>query len=80
MPSTYFLTDDMEFAWIVFGFDNVIKAVLLDVFETYKITISNIDYSGNFLIKTLIFSFKPTLAVFFWKVVIGLFSEWKGKK
>lgn len=75
--SSYYLTDYSEMSWIMFSFDNVFRAVLLDCFETYHLSVSNIIYSSSFLVESLVFLFKTSLTVFFWKIFFGLFKNWK---
>jgi len=75
--SSYYETGYSEMSWIIFSFDNVFRAVLLDCFETYHLSVSNIVYSNSFLIESLVFLFKTSLTVFFWKIFFGLFKNWK---
>jgi len=75
--SSYYVTDYFEMSWIMFGFDNVFRAVLLDCFETYHLSVSNIIYSSSFFVESLVFFFKTSLTVFFWKIFFGLFKNWK---
>ena len=77
MSSRYYVTDYSEMAWIMFSFNNVFRAVFLDCFETYHLSVSNIEYSNNFFIESLVFLFKTSLTVFFWKIIFGLFKNWK---
>ena len=77
IASSYYVTDYSEMSWIIFSFDNVFRAVFLDCFETYHLSVSNIIYSSSFFVASLVFLFKTSLTVFFWKIIFGLFKNWK---
>jgi hypothetical protein len=63
-------------SWMTFMLDQTARAILLDVFETYKIKVSNIDYRSPD-IATLILLYKAMLAIFFWKFILNFFLGWK---
>jgi hypothetical protein len=62
--------------WILFSIDQVVRAILFDFLETYKIHISSLDYKPIFLLGTIIFIFKTVLALTFWEFVLRFFRLW----
>jgi hypothetical protein len=63
-------------AWLAFALDQVARAIMLDLFETYKIRVAALDYTPHFLISTVVFAFKTTLAVVFWRFIFLFFELW----
>jgi len=64
-------------AWITFALDQSSRAILLDLFETYQIHLSNINYIQNFWLSSFILLFKTILTFTFWKFIFNLTSSWK---
>jgi hypothetical protein len=77
IASSYYVSEHYEMSWIMFSFDNVFRAVFLDCFETYHLSVSNIIYSSSFFVESLVFLFKTSLTIFFWRIIFGLFRNWK---
>ncbi len=53
-----------EFSWLVFAFDNLVRAAFFDFLETFNIHISNIS-SSNIFILCFVFFFKSLASVCF---------------
>ena len=66
----------VNFEWMVFAFDNLIRAVFFDFLETFHITFSGID-SQNKWILTFILFFKVSLTYIFWKSLFNLYRATK---
>lgn len=68
------LSDATE--WTMFALDHTIRAVCLDTFETFYVHIATIAYRDLFWLCALIFAFKTTLTVFFWRIVFRIYRNW----
>lgn len=49
--------------FVFYGFDNIIRALCLDVCEVYRLKISNIEHANGFLPSTFVFVFRSTLSI-----------------
>ena len=64
-------------AWISFMLDQVARAILLDVFETFRFHVSRVDYEPNFFLCSFIFFYKSTLTIMFWRFVFLFYEHWQ---
>ena len=64
--------------WIGFMLDQAARAILLDIFETYRVHISAVRYSSNVWVSSLVFVYKTTLAAVFWRFIFLFYEHWRG--
>ena len=61
--------------WTIYAFDQVVRAIFLDVLETFYWQVSYIKYSDVWWLKAFVLTFKTILTVVFWSTVIGFYRE-----
>jgi len=64
-----------SFAWVLYGIDNVIRAVLLDFAEIYFVDISGIDHKKGFWVCSFVFSFRTVLSIGLVSLIIRSWRE-----
>jgi len=75
-PGQYFRApiDTPASSWVLYGFDNIIRATLLDFGEIFFIDVSRIDHEHNLIACTIVFSFRTILSI---GLVVIVFKGWK---
>lgn len=56
--------------WILYLIDNLIRAGLMDFAETYRLQVSPIDHTRNFFVCSFVFSFRTTISIGLFSIVV----------
>jgi hypothetical protein len=58
-------------SWLLYGVDNVLRTMLFDAAEIYRISLSGIEHSRSWLVSTFILTYRMSLALWLMELVLA---------